>query len=148
MPDKLEGLAILDPSTIVVANDNDFDIGKFDKDGANDGRATRAGWSQSACFSRCRDGAAQADASAESTALRPAAFSSYSASSDVLSFNENVGNAQQGKPAIHCAGDRVGKRLVVWAVVGVAAGVGVQAGEIGGGTGLAGGDEPARRCGS
>jgi hypothetical protein len=37
VPDKLEGLAILDPSTIVVANDNDFDIGKFDKDGLNDG---------------------------------------------------------------------------------------------------------------
>ncbi len=38
VPDKLEGLAILDQSTIVVANDNDFDIGKFDKNGQNDGQ--------------------------------------------------------------------------------------------------------------
>jgi len=37
VPDKLEGLAILNPTTIVLANDNDFDIGKFDKDGNNDG---------------------------------------------------------------------------------------------------------------
>lgn len=38
VPDKLEGLAIIDQSTIVVANDNDFDIGKFDKNGQNDGQ--------------------------------------------------------------------------------------------------------------
>jgi len=37
VPDKLEGLAIIDATTIVLANDNDFDIGKFDKDGNNDG---------------------------------------------------------------------------------------------------------------
>jgi hypothetical protein len=38
VPDKLEGLAIIDQSTIVVANDNDFDVGKFDKNGQNDGQ--------------------------------------------------------------------------------------------------------------
>jgi hypothetical protein len=32
---KLEGLAILDASTIVLANDNDFNIGDFDADGNN-----------------------------------------------------------------------------------------------------------------
>ena len=42
VPDKLEGLAILDQSTIVVANDNDFDIGKFDKDGQNGGEGNKS----------------------------------------------------------------------------------------------------------
>ena len=42
VPGKLEGLAILDPSTIVVANDNDFDIGKFDKKGDNDGKGDKS----------------------------------------------------------------------------------------------------------
>lgn len=42
VPNKLEGLAILDPSTIVVADDNDFDIGKFDKDGNNVGQGDRS----------------------------------------------------------------------------------------------------------
>jgi Esterase-like activity of phytase len=42
VPDKLEGLAILDSSTIVVANDNDFDIGKFDKNGDNVGQGDRS----------------------------------------------------------------------------------------------------------
>jgi hypothetical protein len=37
MPDKIEGIALLDPSTLVVANDNDFDIGTFDADGNNVG---------------------------------------------------------------------------------------------------------------
>ena len=32
-PGKVEGIAILDKSTIAVANDNDFDIGDFDADG-------------------------------------------------------------------------------------------------------------------
>jgi hypothetical protein len=38
VPDKLEGIAIVDPSTIVVANDNDFDVNKFDSTGANQGK--------------------------------------------------------------------------------------------------------------
>jgi len=42
VPDKLEGLAILDPSTIVVANDNDFDVDKFDKNGANQGKGDKS----------------------------------------------------------------------------------------------------------
>ena len=33
MPAKIEGLAILDDTTIAVANDNDFDINEFDADG-------------------------------------------------------------------------------------------------------------------
>jgi hypothetical protein len=32
-PGKVEGIAILDKSTLAVANDNDFDIGAFDADG-------------------------------------------------------------------------------------------------------------------
>lgn len=36
-PGKVEGIAILDPSTVAVANDNDFDIGTFDADGNNVG---------------------------------------------------------------------------------------------------------------
>jgi hypothetical protein len=42
VPDKLEGLAIIDPSTIVVANDNDFDVGKFDKNGQNSGQGDKS----------------------------------------------------------------------------------------------------------
>jgi hypothetical protein len=42
VPGKLEGLAILDPSTIVVANDNDFDVWKFDKNGANVGHGDKS----------------------------------------------------------------------------------------------------------
>src|SRR5215212_783934 len=37
MPDKIEGIALLDRGTLVVANDNDFDIGTFDADGNNVG---------------------------------------------------------------------------------------------------------------
>ena len=37
MPDKIEGITLLDRSTLVVANDNDFDIGTFDEDGNNVG---------------------------------------------------------------------------------------------------------------
>ena len=33
MPQKIEGLAIIDDTTIAVANDNDFDINEFDADG-------------------------------------------------------------------------------------------------------------------
>ena len=42
VPEKLEGLAIIDPSTVVVANDNDFDIGKFTGKGNNDGRGDKS----------------------------------------------------------------------------------------------------------
>jgi hypothetical protein len=42
VPDKLEGVAILDPSTLLVANDNDFDVGKFDKNGNNVGEGVRS----------------------------------------------------------------------------------------------------------
>jgi hypothetical protein len=41
VPEKLEGVAILDASTLVVANDNDFDIGKFDSKGNNVGQGER-----------------------------------------------------------------------------------------------------------
>lgn len=37
MPDKIEGVAVLDPTTVAVANDNDFDIGEFDAEGRNRG---------------------------------------------------------------------------------------------------------------
>lgn len=42
VPNKLEGLAILDSSTLVVANDNDFDIGRFDNKGNNVGQGERS----------------------------------------------------------------------------------------------------------
>jgi hypothetical protein len=35
MPNKLEGLAILDRNTVVISNDNDFQIGDVDADGNN-----------------------------------------------------------------------------------------------------------------
>jgi hypothetical protein len=38
MPDKVEGVAIVDRSTVAVANDNDFDIGNFDPSGNNVGQ--------------------------------------------------------------------------------------------------------------
>jgi len=37
VPDKIEGIALVDRSTLVIANDNDFDIGTFDGDGNNVG---------------------------------------------------------------------------------------------------------------
>ncbi|MGW0732229.1 esterase-like activity of phytase family protein [Streptomyces sp. NPDC002851] len=33
IPDKIEGIALADPSTLVVANDNDFGVGSFDEGG-------------------------------------------------------------------------------------------------------------------
>lgn len=36
-PDKIEGIALLDDDTLVIANDNDFDIGDFDVYGNNSG---------------------------------------------------------------------------------------------------------------
>ena len=37
MPEKIEGIAIVDATTIAIANDNDFDTGEFDADGRNVG---------------------------------------------------------------------------------------------------------------
>jgi hypothetical protein len=44
MPEKIEGLVILDRNTIAVANDNDFDTAesKYDADGNNVGRGTKS----------------------------------------------------------------------------------------------------------
>jgi hypothetical protein len=42
MPDKIEGIAILDRSTLVIANDNDFDIGLFDAHGNNVGKGLKS----------------------------------------------------------------------------------------------------------
>jgi hypothetical protein len=42
MPDKIEGITLLDRSTLVVANDNDFDIGIFDADGNNVGAGAKS----------------------------------------------------------------------------------------------------------
>ncbi len=33
VPDKIEGIAVLDPTTIAIANDNDFDVNAYDADG-------------------------------------------------------------------------------------------------------------------
>jgi hypothetical protein len=37
VPDKVEGLVVLDQTTVAVVNDNDFDIGMFDENGNNVG---------------------------------------------------------------------------------------------------------------
>jgi hypothetical protein len=42
VPGKLEGIAILDATTVAVANDNDFDIGKFNGKGINDGKGEKS----------------------------------------------------------------------------------------------------------
>jgi hypothetical protein len=42
MPDKIEGVAIVDSSTVAVANDNDFDIGNFDSAGNNVGQGLKS----------------------------------------------------------------------------------------------------------
>jgi hypothetical protein len=42
MPDKIEGVAIVDRSTVAVANDNDFDIGNFDRTGNNVGQGLQS----------------------------------------------------------------------------------------------------------
>jgi hypothetical protein len=41
VPEKIEGLAVLDETTIAVSNDNDFDIGDFDAQGNNVGKNTK-----------------------------------------------------------------------------------------------------------
>ena len=42
MPDKIEGLAIVDAMTLAVCNDNDSDIGDFDAQGNNLGTGARS----------------------------------------------------------------------------------------------------------
>jgi hypothetical protein len=42
MPDKIEGVAIVDRSTVAVANDNDFDVGNFDRAGNNVGQGLQS----------------------------------------------------------------------------------------------------------
>ncbi|HEX9442611.1 MAG TPA: esterase-like activity of phytase family protein [Candidatus Binatia bacterium] len=41
VPEKIEGVAVIDAATIAVANDNDFDIGDFDAGGDNAGKGTK-----------------------------------------------------------------------------------------------------------
>jgi hypothetical protein len=42
MPEKIEGVAIIDASTVAVANDNDFDIGNIDQLGNNIGSGLKS----------------------------------------------------------------------------------------------------------
>lgn len=42
VPDKIEGVAIIDKNTLAIANDNDFDIGDFDAQGNNVGKNTKS----------------------------------------------------------------------------------------------------------
>ena len=42
MPEKIEGIAIIDGSTVAVANDNDFDIGDMDQFGNNIGSGLKS----------------------------------------------------------------------------------------------------------
>jgi hypothetical protein len=37
MPEKVEGLAIINATTLAIANDNDFDVGAIGPDGMNQG---------------------------------------------------------------------------------------------------------------
>ena len=37
MPEKIEGLTIIDNTTLAIANDNDFDVGTVDAAGNNKG---------------------------------------------------------------------------------------------------------------
>ena len=37
MPDKIEGVAVIDEVTVAVINDNDFAIGEFDEEGEHHG---------------------------------------------------------------------------------------------------------------
>jgi len=42
VPEKIEGVVIIDKNTIAIANDNDFDIGDFDAQGNNVGKGTKS----------------------------------------------------------------------------------------------------------
>jgi hypothetical protein len=41
VPDKVEGLVVLDQITVTIVNDNDFDIGKLDENGDNVGEGAK-----------------------------------------------------------------------------------------------------------
>ena len=41
LPMKIEGIAVLDPRTIAITNDNDFDLGSFNSAGKNEGAGTK-----------------------------------------------------------------------------------------------------------
>ena len=41
MPDKVEGLVVLDQITVAIVSDNDFDIGEFDENGNNVGEGVK-----------------------------------------------------------------------------------------------------------
>jgi hypothetical protein len=41
VPDKVEGLVVLDQITVAIVSDNDFDIGKFDENGNNVGEGVK-----------------------------------------------------------------------------------------------------------
>lgn len=42
LPEKTEGIAILNPTTVAIANDNDFDLGDFDAQGHNMGESLKS----------------------------------------------------------------------------------------------------------
>ena len=42
IPDKIEGIALVNPTTLVIANDNDFDITTFDDDGNHRGPGAKS----------------------------------------------------------------------------------------------------------
>jgi hypothetical protein len=42
VPGKIEGVTVLDATTIAIANDNDFDIGEIDASGQNQGKGTKS----------------------------------------------------------------------------------------------------------
>ena len=42
MPQKIEGVAVVDATTVAVANDNDFDIGEINAAGQNVGEGRRS----------------------------------------------------------------------------------------------------------
>lgn len=41
IPEKIEGIAVIDQNTVAICNDNDFDIGDFDSQGNNVGKGTK-----------------------------------------------------------------------------------------------------------
>lgn len=41
IPEKIEGIAVVDANTIAISNDNDFDVGDFDAQGNNVGKGTK-----------------------------------------------------------------------------------------------------------
>jgi hypothetical protein len=41
IPDKVEGMAVLDRSIVAIVGDNDFDVGTFDENGNNVGSGVK-----------------------------------------------------------------------------------------------------------